>query len=70
MEETCTVIGGKGRELVIKPQKCLKMNISVFNRNNSTIGKITKIFGPVKSPYALVTTRENVSGVQEVILRC
>ncbi|WP_393971966.1 hypothetical protein OXIME_000561 [Oxyplasma meridianum] len=70
MEETCKVIGGKGRELVIKPQKCLRMNIGVFNRNNSNIGKITKIFGPVKDPYALVTIKENVSGVEEVILRC
>lgn len=70
MEEICTVMGGKGRELVIKPQKCLKMNINVYNRSNSAIGKVTKIFGPVRSPYALVTTRENISGVQEVVLRC
>lgn len=69
-QENLVIVHNMNKQLVIRVGQCTKMKAKVVDENNRTIGKLMKIFGPVKNPYGLVNLNEEVSEPEKLRLIC
>ncbi len=69
MKYNCSVVHIKNNEMLIRIDNCIKMHESVYSDDGKPVGKIIKILGPVRNPYALVRLNKNID-VKNVYVRC
>jgi len=48
------ILGVREGKLIAKLQKEVPLSTKVYNKDGKTIGKVARIFGPVKQPYAAI----------------
>ncbi len=70
MEESVEVVHRLNKQLVVKISKCIKIKAKVVDKQNRTIGRVTRIFGPVKSPYALLSMNEEPTESSDLRIVC
>ncbi|AAT43924.1 Gar1/Naf1 family protein [Picrophilus oshimae] len=69
MRYQCRVVHIKNNEMLIRIDNCIKMHENVYSDDGKNVGKIIKILGPVRNPYALVRLREKID-IKDVYVRC
>ena len=57
-------------QIVIHIKGCIKIKAKVFDGGKRPIGIVTRIFGPVSNPYALINFNEEISDYSNLSVRC
>ncbi len=70
MEESIEVVHLMNKQIVVRLSKCIKMKAKAVDDKNRTIGRVTRIFGPVKAPYALLSVNEEIGPDTKIRLIC
>ncbi len=70
MEESVEVVHLMKKQVVVRVSRCIKIKARAVDENNRTIGRVTRIFGPVKAPYALLSMNEDTSPDTKIRLIC
>ncbi len=70
MDLKCEILNMRGKEVTIRLNDCVKMNSKIYDKTGKTIGKITRIFGPVSSAYGLVSVFPASGEVKELYVKC
>ena len=58
------------RQIVIHVKECIKIKAKVFDGGKKPIGIVTRIFGPISNPYALINFNEEISDYSNLSVRC
>ncbi len=58
------------KQLVIRVGQCTIMKAKIVDRDNKTVGRLMKIFGPVTNPYGLVSLNEEIAEPEKLTLEC
>ena len=70
MEESIVLVHRLNRQLVIKVNNCIKIKAKLVDSRKTPVGRVTRIFGPVKSPYALVSLNEEIAEPDKLRIVC
>ncbi len=70
MKSECTIIHTFNNEILLKADNCIELHNKLVNEHDAVIGKITKILGPVKDPYALAYISGKDSDIQKIYVKC
>ena len=66
MRIPATIMQRLDNQLVVRMQGLPKLKSKVFDGSGKNVGKIVRIFGPVKSPYGLVAITKPVEGGEDL----
>ena len=70
MKSECAIIHAFNNEILLKADNCIELHNKLVNEHDAVIGKITKILGPVRNPYALAYISGIDSDIQKIYVKC
>jgi rRNA processing protein Gar1 len=70
MKSECTIIHTFNNEILLKTDDCIGVHNKLVNEHDVVVGKITKILGPVKAPYALAYISGKDLDIQKIYVKC
>lgn len=70
MEEIVEVVHRMNKQVVVRVSQCIKIKAKAVDEKNRAVGRVTRIFGPVKSPYALLSMNEEAGADAKIRLIC
>jgi len=70
MKYECNIIHIINNELLININNCIAIHNKIYDEHENTIGKITRILGPVSHPYALAYLNKKDMDLKKVYVKC
>ncbi len=70
MEVGVEIVHRLNKQLVVRISDCLKIRAKVVSENGKVVGRVTRVFGPVKAPYALLNMNENYPEAEKFRVVC
>lgn len=68
--ENIEIVHRMNKQLVIRAGNCIKIKARLVDKDNNTVGRLMKIFGPVSNPYGLINLNEEISETNNLRLTC
>ncbi|MCL5407972.1 MAG: H/ACA RNA-protein complex protein Gar1 [Candidatus Thermoplasmatota archaeon] len=57
LKKVGTVLGVREGKLIAKLNREVQLSTKVFGKEGKPLGKIARLFGPVKAPYAAIDSK-------------
>jgi len=70
VEDRLEVVHVMKKQIVIHIKNCIKIKAKVYDGNRKVVGRITRVFGPVSNPYALINFTDEVKDYDKLSVRC
>ncbi len=70
MADKLEIVHVMKRQAVIHVKNCIKIKARVYDSNQKVVGRVTRIFGPVSNPYALVSFNDEMKDYSNMTVRC
>ena len=70
MKYECDIIHIINNEILININNCIGIHNKIYDENDNSMGKITKILGPVSHPYALAYLAKKDMNIKKIYVKC
>lgn len=61
------VLGVREGKLIVKLSREVSLSTKVYKRDGKSLGKVVRLFGPVKAPYAAIDSKGDMA--KEIYVR-
>ncbi len=70
MKYECSIIHTMNNEVLISINNCIGIHNKIYDESDNSIGKITRVLGPVSHPYALAYLAKKDMDINKIYVKC